>query len=215
MLQKIAIKTIGADISKSNSKMGDSTAYGISATKCHTGQKLTTCDGSVCSKCYALRIEKMRPSVHQGYIKRWDAVINNTGWVDAFVIRLNKVNKSGFHRWHDSGDIQSSDHLHKIVSVARKTPHIKHWLPTKESKIVREYFSNHSCPKNLVVRISSPMIDQRPVTTIKNSIKTSTVHTKGNHQYGFECPAPKQGNKCGDCKACWSSKVNNVSYKKH
>jgi len=44
---------------------------------------------------------------------------------------------------------------------------------------------------------------------------TSTVHRKGEHQHGHECPAPKQGNNCGDCRACWSTKVLNISYTKH
>jgi hypothetical protein len=29
------------------------------------------------------------------------------------------------------------------------------------------------------------------------------------------CPAPSQGGKCGDCRACWDPKVKVVSYGKH
>jgi len=39
---------------------------------------------------------------------------------------------------------------------------------------------------------------------------TSTVVTEG-----ATCPAPKQGNACGDCRACWDPKVKNVAYGKH
>jgi hypothetical protein len=44
--------------------------------------------------------------------------------------------------------------------------------------------------------------------------QTSTVHHKAKAS-GRVCPAPKQGNACGDCRACWSADVANVSYHKH
>ena len=37
-----------------------------------------------------------------------------------------------FHRWFDSGDLQSLSHLMKIIEVCEHTPHIKHWLATRE-----------------------------------------------------------------------------------
>ena len=32
---------------------------------------------------------------------------------------------------------------------------------------------------------------------------------------GHICPAPKQGNQCGSCRACWNDKVNEVTYIAH
>ena len=32
---------------------------------------------------------------------------------------------------------------------------------------------------------------------------------------GRECPAYKQDGECGSCRACWSRKVKQVSYKEH
>ena len=29
------------------------------------------------------------------------------------------------------------------------------------------------------------------------------------------CPSSKQGNKCGSCRACWSSKIKEVVYLAH
>ena len=29
------------------------------------------------------------------------------------------------------------------------------------------------------------------------------------------CPAPKQGNECKSCRACWDKKVKNVAYLAH
>jgi hypothetical protein len=43
--------------------------------------------------------------------------------------------KANVFRWHDSGDVQDLKHLAKIFKVARLTPNIKHWLPTREAWI--------------------------------------------------------------------------------
>ena len=63
-------------------------------------------------------------------------------------------------------------------------------------------------PPNLIIRMSSHMIDQGPV---KQWPWTSTV-TSGS---GRTCPAPEQGNECGSCRACWDRSTPNVCYGKH
>jgi hypothetical protein len=108
-------------------------------------------------------------------------------------------------RWHDSGDLQSSWHLKRIFEVCEATPETSHWLPTRERKFLP--LSTDSIPKNLMIRMSSHMIDQKPV---KSWPWTSTVSTGS-----FTCPASKQGNQCKSCRNCWSREVANVSYPKH
>ena len=39
--------------------------------------------------------------------------------------------------------------------------------------------------------------------------------TSGVSPDGFNCPASKQGNECGECRACWDGSVENINYKKH
>ncbi len=67
---------------------------------------------------------------------------------------------SGFHRWHDSGDLQSVEHLEKIIEVCRRTPQIQHWLPTRELAILRA--CRERIPANLTIRVSATMIDGLP-----------------------------------------------------
>ena len=117
-----------------------------------------------------------------------------------------------YFRWHDSGDLLGLWHLVNIVEVCRKTKYIRHWLPTREASIAKEYLDTYGdFPGNLTVRISAVAIDGRPY---KWYGITSTVHSK-SEPIGLVCPAYTQGGKCGDCRACWSSKVGNVSYLKH
>ena len=32
---------------------------------------------------------------------------------------------------------------------------------------------------------------------------------------GASCPAPAQGGKCRECRACWTKSIKNISYGKH
>lgn len=212
-----AAKEVAGSVSTRNSKMPGST-YAISAKMCGVGGKLRALKGSVCNRCYALKLENMRPSVAMGWQSNYERSklvdTNAEAWANAAAFQINRAaEKSGenYHRWFDSGDLPSLNMLMAIVMVCVKTPHIMHWLPTREAKIVKAYEAGEF-PPNLVVRLSSPMIGDKPMSGHAN---TSTVHRKGDHYHGHECPAYKQANSCGDCRACWSKAVANVSYPLH
>ena len=66
-------------------------------------------------------------------------------------------------------------------------------------------------PKNLCLRVSAIKVDSQPPSFWK---WTSGVH-KDKKAIGRECPAYKQDGECGSCRACWSRKVKQVSYKEH
>lgn len=215
-----AAQSDAGKISLGNGKMPGST-FAISATKCKVGGKLAQVKDSTCSRCYALKLEKLRPSVHQGWLSNYEkavSLINSSPdkWVAACVFQIERAfKKSGepFHRWFDSGDLQSVAMLEAICKVAEKTPNIAHWLPTRESGIVKAYKANGGViPSNLVVRVSSVMIGDKPISGHAN---TSTVHRKKEGHTGHACPASMQGNNCGDCRACWNPNVSNISYPLH
>lgn len=119
-------------------------------------------------------------------------------------------NEPGFHRWHDSGDLQSVEHYEKILEVCRRTPQIRHWLPTRELAIVRA--SANPVPDNLTVRVSATMIDGMPPTGWQIA---STVHSTKPPSGAWECPARHQDHQCESCRACWSRDIPLVSYPKH
>ena len=127
----------------------------------------------------------------------------NPDWVEAMTTLINSKKPDVF-RWHDSGDVQDFTHLMKIFQVCKLSPAKRHWMPTREAWI-KDHM--HMAPANLVVRFSSPMVDQGPVKSWAN---TSTVSTKSR-----SCPAPDNNNECGDCRACWDPLVKNIEYGKH
>ena len=198
----------------SNPSKMPSYAWGISAKKCITGSILAEQEGTICNICYALNGHYLFPVVINAHKIRLDA-IKKPEWVDymaeLLTLKYKKLAKSRlFHRWFDSGDIQSHEHLMKIFKVCELTPHINYWLATREYKIVSK-IKYEDIPKNLVLRVSGIKIDGRPPKFWK---WTSTVH-KNKKSIGHVCPAYKQGGECGSCRACWSRKVKQVSYKEH
>ena len=188
----------------------------IPAKKCITGKKLRAVKNSVCSICYALKGRYGFANVASAMERRFKA-LNHPKWVDAMVLlcstRLHLAGgDAGYFRWHDSGDVQSIDHLSRIVEIAKRVPFVKFWLPTREYSIVTEYLdANGAFPENLAVRVSAYMLDaQPPAWAVKRGLPTSGVSTDD----GFNCPAPFQGNQCKDCRECWKTS-GNVGYKGH
>lgn len=189
--------------------------YSIPATKCITGSKLVNVPGSVCHGCYALKGRYPLANVQTAMNKRLDS-ISKPEWVDAMVLAIEHKEKSGYFRWHDSGDIQSLEHLSKIAEIAKRLPAIKFWLPTREYTIVNRWFeAGNIRPENLIIRLSAHMIDGPLPTALatKWNLAVSGVHTVAPSD-ASACPAQSQGNKCLDCRACWNNdKI--VSYHKH
>lgn len=187
--------------------------YGIPAARCQTGAKLAETPGSVCAKCYALRGNYRFANVQASLEKRF-ASLTDPRWVAAMIRAVGHYEKSGFFRWHDSGDIQSVRHLAQICQVAEGTPDVRHWLPTREFLYVSEYLRlGGKVPANLTIRLSALMVNgPAPVGLAKRlGLNTSGVSSDGS----FTCPASAQGNKCLDCRACWDRSVPNVAYKLH
>ena len=188
--------------------------WGISAKKCVTGAKLAKIKGTICSKCYALKGRYVFKNVFNAHEVRRKA-IEEIEWVDymaeLLTLKYKNLDKlKRYHRWFDSGDIQSFGHLMKIFEVCELTPQIRHWLATREYQLINQ-LDVKDVPKNLCLRVSAIKVDSKPPTFWK---WTSGVH-KDKKAIGRECPAYKQDGECGSCRSCWSREVKQVSYKEH
>jgi len=199
--------------------------YNLPASRCKMGGKLNAVPGSVCYGCYAaddmdwvkrknaangkwVLTRYTMHTVQRALSRRFDS-LNNPLWVPAMVYAINHYARKGsdHFRWHDSGDIQDSNHFSNIVSVCEHTPGVKHWLPTREYAIVRGV----STPENLCVRLSAHMVDASPPDF---GMPTSTVST-GDPVAGVRCNAPLNEGKCGSCRLCWNRNVQNIDYHHH
>ena len=180
--------------------------------------------GSICSMCYANDgfYKMYANTIEPAQMARLDAVLmacEDAGqaalWIDSMV---SMIGKDTHFRWHDSGDLQSVDHLRLIVRVVMATPHCDHWLPTREYGMVRRYLDQYgSLPANLVIRLSAmhPDIPVIVPLSLRNvpGVTISNVHDKTD-PVGTPCSAPSNNGTCGECRACWDKSVT-VSYKLH
>lgn len=232
---KKIIGSIGAP-----SKMPGS-SYGLPARNCIAGSKLAKIPGTVCSVCYAIgsKAKYAMPRAALGQRKRL-AALSHPRWIEAMVrvlthmhskpfikvdlgiagVRLQRsggsrfrYNETGYHRWMDSGDLQSIEHLGMICEVARQTPKIKHWLPTQELGMVRAFLkSGGVIPDNLVIRVSSVMIDD----TVRRAWPLTSSVFSGTPPAGASpCPAPNQDHRCMSCRNCWEPSIPHIYYERH
>lgn len=198
--------------------------FNTPATKCITGSKLRKIVGSTCGACYALKGRYMFPKVQAALDRRYHA-ISDPRFEDAFVLVLTtlynrsklkytlkgkKIKENRF-RWHDSGDLASLEHLTKINNIALRTPFLRHWLPTRETTVLKLWTGPFA--PNLNVRFSAPMVGALLNATVLDVSQSTVGRDKDKKLH--QCPAPKQDNQCKNCSACWTSSVKVVNYHLH
>ena len=199
MLKKEA-KEITGGLSAPSKMPGPS--YNLPAPACITGSKLVNVIDSVCEGCYALKGRYNFPNVKAALARRL-ASLGHPDWIAAMIVLIKG---EPVFRWHDSGDLQSPEHLKAIFEVCNATPETSHWLPTQERKYLPLLGS--TIPKNLVIRLSS--------SRINGPIPNAWTHSSSVVTDGTEtCPAQGQGGKCRSCRACWNPDIKHIKYGKH
>ena len=129
-------------ISQGNAKLGSIQSISLPAG-------LTCRNDCECSKkCYAKRLERMRPSVREAYKHNYELLKSspNTYWreVEASIMM------SRFFRFHVSGDIPDVYYLNHMVDIAERNPHCEIMCFTKKYGIVNSYLDvGGIIPKNL------------------------------------------------------------------
>ena len=209
MLVKEAIEITGG---LSNPSKMPGRAYNTSAFDCKRGSRLAEIPGTICSTCYARKGRYVFPKVQRALRNRANA-FDHPLFLSAMSLLIKRQSPDYF-RWFDSGDLQSVEQLRIIVKVCEATPNTKHWLPTREYNIVAAYRATYMelFPPNLTVRMSTDKVDQVPGSFTG---PYSMVSSRGYIDGALNCPAPKQGNECGNCRGCWNPNIDLVSYTEH
>ena len=182
-------------------------AWGISAARCRVGQALARTVGTTCHSCYAMRGTYTFASVQAKLEQRYRGLFHPL-WTPAMVFLINYYCDRYF-RLFDSGDLIGENHLRNIITIARHTPEVSIWLPTREYQVVRT--CAEEIPPNLTVRVSAHQVDGEAPSWWPTS---STVTSEQEAGEGV-CPALDQDNHCDECRACWSKEIRNVAYRLH
>lgn len=188
-------------------------SFSLPLKVCNVGGKLAKKDGTICAECYAAGGNYNFGNVQRALDARLSA-FESADFVPVMTEKIRKEEKSGFFRWFDSGDVPNWKGLLKIVQIAIALPDVRFWLPTKEYALITRYVETVGpFPVNLTVRLSAYIVDGPAPSALATrlGVVTSTVTSKADQA---TCPAPSQGNKCLDCRACWASS-SNVAYLLH
>ena len=214
-------------------------SFGFSAKYCKAGFHLSKIKGMICHICYGLK-GHYATSDYLTKTERTMRSLDKKFWKEAMVFIINtKVGITDF-RWFDNGDLQSDKMLRDIMWIAKQTPNVKHWLPTKEHRMVKRVIYNGSKkPSNLDIRLSVLKIDGNPYKTIKLarqlglnvSVSVSRLtfeHLKPHPEFNFvkchtahsirdkyDTEKRKQLESCGICRACWNQEGDVVYYELH
>lgn len=128
-------------ISKGNSKLGAIPSVSLPSK--------ITCRQCECqNKCYAAKLERLRPSVRNAYKHNLGVLKENPEvyWreVEASIMM------SRFFRFHVSGDIPDQEYFYEMVGVAGRNKHCQILCFTKKYEIVNEFIeSGGEIPENL------------------------------------------------------------------
>lgn len=195
-------------ISSGNSKMGSVPSVSLPSIK--------TCRQCACqSKCYAQKLERLRPAVRNAYQHNLEVLINEpeTYWreVEASVMM------SRFFRFHVSGDIPTAEYLANMVAVAGRNSHCEILCFTKRYEMVNEFIEqNGELPSNLHM-IFSGWIGLDMV----NPFSLPEAHVRYRDCSTTACDnAVECGGNCTECAmtdgGCWSlQKGQQVVFNEH
>lgn len=186
-------------ISNSNSKMGNIPSVSLPS--------VVTCRECDCqAKCYARKLERLRPAVRNAYRHNLEVLNNDpeTYWreVEAAIMLTR------FFRFHVSGDIPDSAYLDKMAEIAEKNEHCQILCFTKKYEIVNNHISdNWGLPDNLHIILSA--WDNLPLDNPYN-LPVAYVRFRDGHTDAPDNAVNCSGN-CSECAStdggCWNLKV--------
>jgi hypothetical protein len=155
----------------------------------------------ICTKCYAARLETMRPSLVTALER--NAMVYTRLLTEDELPRLNYA----IFRFDSFGELHNMIHLINYFAIALKNPNTMFGLWTKRLDIVRKVLKTMPKPTNVILIHSS---NQRNVITPlpKGYDKVFTAHTtkvsKANN-VNINCHSS-----CNECRLCYEN--NGVTY---
>lgn len=185
-------------ISKGNIKMGAIQSVSLPAIK--------TCRDCLCKeKCYAAKLERLRPSVRNAYQRNLDILLNDP---EAYWREVEAaVMTNRYFRFHVSGDIPTTDYLRRMIDIANRNQHCEILCFTKRYEYVNQLLAEGvELPDNLHL-IFSAWVGLEMVNPF--NLPEAHVRFKDGSTTAREDAIPCGGN-CTECATtdggCWTLK---------
>ena len=183
-------------------------------------QAIDTCPASIgsdgelvdaCKGCYATTGNYRFPNVKK------PREHNKEDWqrdslVDDMVAELDN---DRYFRWFDSGDMYHIKLARKMLEVMKRTPWVRHWLPTRMHKFAKfaPVIQEMNNLPNVVVRLSSDSVIGETIPGANTSTIIPTPEQATAEM--TVCEAYSRDGKCGPCRKCWDKDTAVIAYPAH
>ena len=164
----------------------------------------TTCRPCECQKkCYARKIERLRPSVARSYKKNLDVLNSDpdTYWREV----EGTIMMSRYFRFHVSGDIPDAAYFNKMVEISERNTHCQILCFTKKYDIVNAFIKGGGRIPNNLHMIFSAWVNLEMV----NPFSLPTAHVRyRDGSTTAKIGAKDCGGNCTECAVvsdgCWT-----------
>ncbi len=118
-------------------------------------------------------------------------------------------------RWFDSGDMYHIKLARKMLEVMKRTPWVRHWLPTRMHKFAKfaPVIQEMNNLPNVVVRLSSDSVIGETIPGANTSTIIPTPEQATAEM--TVCEAYSRDGKCGPCRKCWDKETAVIAYPAH
>lgn len=175
--------------------------------------------GTICGKCYAKQGMYRFPAPVKAYDARFnwarESMKSQSGrqaFVDTMTTAIQfsvAINGHPYFRIHDAGDFFNRAYAESWGEIVSTLSHVKFWAPT------RSYQEKNPWRQTLIQVAKLPNITMRPsalrfgdpAPIVEGFAAGSSAMSEG-----YNCPAPKQGNLCLDCRMCWDAPEKVIGY---
>ena len=161
---------------------------------------------SVCSRCYSVRYERLRPTVSDRY-RRNGLILSETVIEGSRIPIFNNL----YVRFNSYGELVNKRHYDNLVRIAEYNDNAKFTLWTKRIDLIDVNYK----PSNLKIIFSNPILDKvlydipkgcDGVFNVVSDIDESEVRDLGLYKCG--------GKKCIDCLRCYDGREIGVIVEK-
>ena len=203
--------------------------YGIHFTTKHTGkmtgfaslstspiantfcQNRSKCKGTICEKCYAMKMSKQYSALDKVLIKNHSVLTSQIIPIEKMPI-LNYL----IFRFEAFGDVQNEIQIINYFNLCKRNPNVQFTIWTKNLAIFSRLFKcgyngiKYSKPKNLIIIVSSPLINKAiDIRAYSFADKVFTVYDKEyvkEQGIKINCGAKS----CMLCQKCYNKKDKTV-----
>lgn len=153
---------------KANSKLGNKKIFGVSYAPAagllylKSGVLVSDClgtcgavDCSGCVKaCYGTRDYRQYPSATLNRVENTMQLREDPDGHFEAIKNYAIATGAEIIRYTESGELESTDQLRRVVKLARDLPNVFIYLYTKNYKALREFFAADELPQNMVILVS-------------------------------------------------------------